>query len=716
MKQRASITTRLVATTAMFACAVGLVGTAGAQTRPAPAHGSSESPGRSDESTKEDGEPASKDLPEVLVTASRMEVPLKDNPAATTIVGDQVLQTMPRGVGAEEALRLVPGVKVDNQANGERVHISIRGQGLLTERGIRGIKILLDGLPLNDPSGFAPDLFDVDWSNVERIEVLRGPASALYGGGSGGGVINIITKSGSPQTWGGDGMVSAGSNQFWKAQAAAGGSQGPYNYRLSASRSFSEGWRVHTGFDATNVYGKFRMDVGKSTHVTLVLAGTEYYNQNAEGLNVAWLREDRSQANPDAIRFNEFQRTRRGTLGIVGQLGIASNQDLGFRLYYRNTDWKEAVPSTVQGRSYNTAGTMLQYNLHMGTGFFKNHVSVGADLGRQLITDRKHPNLGDAIEGPDLVADQSIQQTGIGVLLLDRVELGPDWGVMVGLRHDHISNALHDYLKAGGVDLSGRATFSMTTGRAGVSWNVAREIGLYANWSQGFMPPATEELANNPDRLGGFNRNIVPATSMSEEIGARGTLARRLYYELAAFYLTTDRDFGRYRRTDRPLETFYGNVGSSRRIGLEAYLDIDPLPSLEVQVAYTAAHFTYPEINSLFGQYRDKIMPNSPTHQLASNIQYVLDDRWVFGVIAEAVSRTWVDQPNTMSAAGYCIVSPRLGFRWKDQDYRAEIVAHVRNALGTKYIAFTEPDPDGNSFQPGPTTEAFVTARLQFRQ
>lgn len=151
---------------------------------------------------------------EVLVTAPRVEIPIKENPAATTVVGREVLQSMPKGIGVEEALRLVPGVKVDNQADGERVHLSIRGQGLLTERGIRGVKVLLDGLPLNDPTGFAPDLFDVDWTAVQRIEVLRGSASALYGGGSSGGVINISTRDGAPGSVTGRASIEAGSYAF----------------------------------------------------------------------------------------------------------------------------------------------------------------------------------------------------------------------------------------------------------------------------------------------------------------------------------------------------------------------------------------------------------------------------------------------------------------------------------------------------------------------
>ncbi len=121
-------------------------------------------------------------LEQVTVYSNRIPVTYQNNPGSLSLVRLTQLTEMPKGIGAEEVLRLVPGVRVDNQHNGERVHISMRGQGILTERGLRGIGVLLDGIPLNDPSGFTPDLYDVDWSIVKNIEVLRGPVAGLYGG------------------------------------------------------------------------------------------------------------------------------------------------------------------------------------------------------------------------------------------------------------------------------------------------------------------------------------------------------------------------------------------------------------------------------------------------------------------------------------------------------------------------------------------------------
>lgn len=91
----------------------------------------------------------------------------------------------------------------------------------------------------------------------------------------------------------------------------------------------------------------------------------------------------------------------------------------------------------------------------------------------------------------------------------------------------------------------------------------------------------------------------------------------------------------------------------------------------------------------------------------------MLARHWVFGLGVDAVSRWYVDQANALSSSGYALLHGRAAYRWSRQGYRAEVGAWGRNITGAKYIAFTEPDPDGNSFQPGPTQEFFVTARVQ---
>jgi iron complex outermembrane receptor protein len=657
---------------------------------------------------------------QVFVTAPRLDVPLKDNPAATSVVGDPVLRSMPRDIGAEEALQAVPGMKVDNQADGERVHMSIRGQGLLTERGVRGITVLLDGLPLNDPTGFAPDLFDIDWASVGRIEVLRGVASALYGGSSAGGVVNVVTRDGGKGAAQGQAGLTFGQYNFWKPYAEVGGTRGDLNYRVSASLNNGDGYRLHTNFDAYNLYGKVRYTVSAKTQITAIIAGTHYFNQNAEGLNLAWTPEGLGQdvpwdqmANPDSLTYNEYQRTSRFTMGMSGRTQLADNQDLTFDAYYRRTYWTESVPSSVIHRTYDTPGGNIQYTIHSGNQQVKNHLSFGSDISWQGFDDYRYPNMGDAVEGTTLLSNQTISQTGIAVYALDRIEIGPRWGLMVGVRGDRIDNQLTDLLKAGGTDLSGDASFSKATGRFGVSFNPRSDVGLYASVGQGFLPPATEELANNPDAFGGFNTHLVPATSVGEEFGVRGSF-NAFTYDISFFHLTTDNDFGRYRVASRPLETFYGNLGNSRRYGLETELGYYPTAHLALRGAYTFSDFLYPEIQFIFDSFTNTVMPNSPRHQVTLDAEYSVNGHWVIGGGLFGQTMQYVDPGNTMTADGFALFTPRLGYRWQRNGYQGEVMLQSRNVFGDHYMAFTEPDPDGNSYHPGSTRETFVSLRIVF--
>jgi iron complex outermembrane receptor protein len=661
---------------------------------------------------------------DITVTAPRVEIPLKANPAATTVVEMPILQNMPRTIAIDEAMKLVPGVKVDNQADGERVHLSIRGQGILTERGTRGITTLVDGIPLNDPSGFVADFFDVDWATVGRIEVLRGPAAAFYGSGSSGGILNILTRDGGPFALSGRGFLSAGSFGFFKGQAEAGGTMGPMNYRLSGSGVSGQGYRDQTKYWADNFYGKFHFSPAPTVKLTAVLGWTDFFNQNAEGLNLDWFSANpsvlRRKANPDAYAFNEYQRTSRATGGLTGSIGLGPNLDLALTAYFRHTKYTESVPSSIIHRGYDTPGFSLQVNHRAGEGWLKNYLSVGVDLSWQTIDEYKHPNLGDAVEGSELLSDQAMSQTGAGMFLLERLELGPQWGASLSLRTDKVTNRLEDHLQAGGIDLSGQVSFERATGRVGLTWNPASNLGLYASWGTGFLPPGTEELVNNPYALGGYNTQLVSATSSGEEIGARGALGPSLIYDVAFFHLATEHDFGRYRMSSRPLETFYGNVGSTTRYGLEAFLAWYPLRPLALRLAYTYSHFKYDTVQTLDAgvSYSGTWLPNSPQHQLYLDGECRIGPSLLAGASLEYVSSWYIDSTNRIFPNGYgrtdpyALVHARLSYKFKVGGTPWEVILSGRNIFGVEYYGFTEPDPDGNSYQPAATAEWSLGLRL----
>ena len=539
-----------------------------------------------------------KNLGEVVVTTNRLSVPLKVNPGAVTLVSTPILTTIPRSIAVDEALRLVPGVRIDNQADGSRVHLSIRGQGILSERGLRGIKVLIDGIPVNDPTGFAPDLYDVDWSIVARIEVLRGPSASLYGGGANAGILNIKTSDGGEKKVNGMFYASLGSNGFFKFHDQVDGTVDKLQYRVSFSDFGGDGFRYHTAFRGSIFSEKMIWQPGEKVKVTQLLIVSDYFNQNAEGLNISQLNDPR-QANPDAIPCNEYQRTKRITNGVVSDFKISDNQDLELTGFLKVTDYKEPGSSAVQYRTFITPGGSLQYNGKWGEGNIWNHLSAGIDFQFQNIEEYKVPNIKDPTrtekigeismtvkEDNTLLANQTINQSSSGVFMIDRFELGRKLNAMFSLRYDMMTNKLTDKMNMPAL-LSGTADFKNVTARFGLAYNVNTSINIYANIGQGYLPPATEELMNNPVSFGGFNIDLKPATSLGEEIGFRGYTGNSLYYDLTLFYMNTDNDFYRYRMPSRPLETFYGNVGSSNRVGFEAFANWTPVKNLTVQLAYT---------------------------------------------------------------------------------------------------------------------------------
>lgn len=689
---------------------------------PSAAKGPASDKAKTQAQEKEQASGQSQTKVEITVTAPRVEIPLKQNPAATTVVETPILNAMPRTVGIDEVLKLVPGVRVDNQADGERVHLYIRGEGVLTERGTRGIKTLVDGIPLNDPSGYVPDFYDIDWTAVRRVEVLRGPAAAFYGSGSSGGILNVLTRDGGPDAVSGAAALVRGAFGLKKGYAQMGGTTGKLNYSLTGSILSGDGYRVWSAYKADNARGKFAFALSPKVKITAVAGWTNFYNQNPEGLNLAWFSADpktlRRQANPDSASKNEFQKTGRATGGLVGSFELARNLDLAVTAYYRNTKYSESVPSTVIHRGFDAPGLMTQVNHTASWGRVTNHLTAGIDYAWQSIDETKHPNLGGAVEGPDLVADQTLTQSGIGAFVLDRLELG-QWGIFGSGRYDRVSNRLDDHLRAGGADLSGEVVYKKPTARFGITWNPRPDLGFYASWGTGFLPPGTEELVNNPFALGGYNTDLVAATSSGEEIGVRGALGKTVSYDVALFYLATDNDFGRYRISTRPLETFYGNVGSTHRYGLETSLAWFPVEALALRAAYTYSHFKYTTVRTLTGEtFAGTWLPNSPQHDLYADAEYRITPALTAGAALEYVSGWYIDSSNRIFPNGYGKTAPytlahvRIGYRFEWGGLPLELMLSGRNIFNVLYYGFTEHDPDGNSYQPAPTAEWSLSLRL----
>ncbi|MBP7215136.1 MAG: TonB-dependent receptor [Candidatus Kapabacteria bacterium] len=683
-------------------------------------------------------------LNNVIVTASRMPVALKNIPASVSMVTPEMLSIMPKTIAVDEALRLIPGVRIDNQHGGERVHLSIRGQGILTERGLRGIGVFIDGIPVNDPSGFAPDLYDVDWATVSKIEVLRGPSAGLYGGSSSGGVLNIYTQNGGSKPFGGEISQSIGSNGFWKSLVQVDGSKDIMDYRLTYSHSAGDGYRDHQAFWANNFYEKVNFYPSDKLYLTQIISHIDYFHQNPEGLNLTQF-DNLSQANPDARPFNEYQKTNRTTVGMHGLYRFNDMHDVEATGYLRNWNYKETSNKAAEYRTISNPGASLQYNFHLLTGAIKNDFSIGADykyqnIGMYKLQSGSDPNRKEStdetnIELNNLLANQVITQDNLGAFFMYKMQFNK-LTFMGSVRYDDITNKLTDKMLGGDTAVTIK-DFSKTSVRIGASYNFIDAFTLFANWSQGFIPPSTEELASNPVGYSGFNTHLVPATSNSIDIGGRGFIGDKFYYELTGFLMNTENDFFRFKQSGRGnQEVFYGNAGNSRRIGIEAAIAYDILDNLKFQVAYTYANYKYTSatIDPIYADTayvlttppaKDQWLPNSPQHQLFAELDYTViknlkltleteyQSKWAIYTDAKAyngeldptIYQNWQD--------GFNLYHFGVSYQFKLWNLDWECSIFLRNMFDKTYMAFTEPDPDGNSYQPGPGREIFGNIKIK---
>ncbi|MCX6249526.1 MAG: TonB-dependent receptor [Bacteroidetes bacterium] len=685
-----------------------------------------------------------KNLNEIVITAVRTNAPLKELPAAISVVTTRQLQALNKTIDAGEILRLVPGVKVDNGTGGSRIHLYIRGQGVLSETGFRGIQVLVDGISMNDPGGFCPDLYDLDWATVKRVEVVKGLAASSYGGSATGGVVNILTQDGGDKPVNSMLYASAGSYGFWKILGQVDGTQKDMNYRVSYSHTQGHGYRIHQSFMGDNFSEKMNWQATDKIKITQLLSYTNYFNQNSEGINLG--RYDtvgHTAANTDAIRYNEFHLTRRLTGALIGKFDLCKNSDLLLKGFARFNNYQETSNNGDDFKPFTNLGFSAQYNLHSGKEKLKNHFSIGADFQTKKMTEHEFavPD-GDHIKNnrvdsywsqetfdlSTLLINQIIKQRSAGIFLIDKLDIANKLYATVNLRYDYVYNELINNIPvaADSLNPNGSRTFDKPTYRIGLAWDLAKSANIYANYGTGFLVPTEDELYNNPDAWGGFNNNIKPSTSQGFELGVRGDIGNMFHYDLTGFYIDTKNEFYRYSVPGRGNNTaFFGNKGASNRYGIETFLGVNPVNNLNIELAYTYSHCTYTSPDSVKGHF----IPQCPQHILAAEVSYNFLKHFTVAVNVEYQSKWCIQVDDSIYQQftengikrsswvnGYKVFSANVNYNWKLGWLKGDIGLYAKNLFDEQYFGFTEPNngSDYNSFQPAPGREFFVNLRLKF--
>jgi iron complex outermembrane receptor protein len=610
-------------------------------------------------------------MPDVTVTVTRVAEPLRRLPAAASVLDTGEIRRGRPTLGISESFNQMPGVYASNRYNmseGER--LAIRGFGSRSAFGIRGIQILLDGIPQTAPDGQS-QLTNLDLDDIAQTEVLRGSASSLYGNSS-GGVVSFKTIGAGPGPASLSARVAGGSFGFFKANVLGTGIAGPVSGTLSASYTNWDGFRQHSYSHFTN------LAVGADWAITghTSLATRIRYTDQPEAQNPGALTFAEYQANPDSA--GEFNILRDAGKDVSqGQVALTLRHVTGGGAEYQAVAfglWRTLLNSLAAsppgGPSPPNVGTFVTIDRTIGglrlTGINPFHggaQGLRLNYGLDLQAMRDHRTNARSVDGvPDtLIQDQIETVNEIGPFVQAVWNLHSRVTLSAGIRYDWLNFDVSDDHLSDGVDNSGQRTMQAPSGSYGMSYLVGPALVPYFNVASSFETPTTTELANSPNVTGGFNPGLQPQKALTWEIGARGHHGW-LGYAVAGYLIGIQDAIVPY--TEVGGRSYYTNAGRVNNNGIEARVDVTPIPTLRFFASYTYAHYrfeTYRVVNGAVTDTLDgKTVPGVPASFIRLGLRATVLKHGYVDVDESFSTSVYADDRNTLFVNGWGAQAPGM--------------------------------------------------------
>lgn len=671
--------------------------------------------------------PIVRTLSPVVISVTRgVEQRAFDTPASVDVIDAATIRSGGLQVNLSESLARIPGVVALNRQNyAQDIQISSRGFGARSTFGVRGLRLYVDGIPATGPDGQG-QVSHFDLASASRIEVLRGPFSALYGNSS-GGVISMFTADGGPQTIG-DIATTFGSDGVRRTGLKLGGQQGALQYNLSASRFETDGSREHSAATRTGFNGKVKYTLNADTRWTFVLNQVRMPDvQDPLGLTRAELQANPRQATPAAFTFNtrksidqtqggvvlDHRFDERNALQVTGYLGERATQQ--FQSIPVATQQPATHPGGVIDLARNYGGIdarwihkarLLDQPLTLTAGLSSERLQedrrgfrnfVGTTLGVQGALRREEANTVQS-------TDQYAQAEWAPALR---------WRVSAGLRHSRVKFDSDDkFIATGNPDDSGSVSYSATSPVLGVVFHATDAVNLYASFGKGFETPTLNELAYRPSGATGLNFDLRSATSRQWELGVKSQFGDDWALNAAYFRARTSNEIAVLSNTGG--RSVFQNAGTTKRDGVEATLS----------GRWRGGWSAYASASYLDAVYRDSFLTctaapcATPTTRIAAGnripgipratlfAELAWEHRpWGLETALEwrRVGRIYVDDGNTDTAAGSSVVNLRLALAQKRGRWALREFLRIDNVGNRNYVGSVIVN-EGNSrfFEPAP--------------
>ena len=628
-------------------------------------------------------------LPPAVVSVTRANPPINRIPQAVHLIEQTEISRGRPTWGLDEALVTVPGVYAANRYNFSLdQRISIRGFGARSAFAVRGIKVLVDGIPQTLPDGQG-QLTNLELGAADRIEILRGSASALFGNAS-GGVISIWSDPTAPRTVRQDVRVLFGTfdrdlNRNWnKWQSSTSFRVGSGSALVTVSRLDYTGQRQHSDADFRNLNSRWHFPLAPGWS----LAATADVGWDPRADNPGALTNTEMRVNRDsAARLNITQvagkDVTQGQGGVTVRREFAGGGEASLTVFGITRRLKNPTTFAYIDLKRFDYGARFSVSRPVPLGSLEQRLTAGVDFQRQR-DDRLNFNNVGGQPGPLRQLDQLEHVTEVGPFIQSALQLTPKVSVTGGIRYDWVNFQVNDRLvNDSNPDDSGGRLMRALSGSLGVAVTPSDAVTLYGNVGTSFETPTTTELTNRPDSAGGFNPGLQPQKATNYEIGLRGDVAGRLNYSVALYQADVRDELIGYQVPSSAGRVFFQNAGTSRHRGIEVGSELEIAAGLNLVTTWTYSDFRYTRYTLGTRVLDRQALPGIPQHWLHFLLQLrppALRGAWVEVEETHSSGFTVDDTASTSNA-------PRTG-PWWTTNLRAGWEGTVGSARLRPFVGF----------------------------
>jgi iron complex outermembrane recepter protein len=668
-------------------------------------------------------EPDTVALPPLVVRVLLSPLPQDATPLSVSVLGREDLVRGKSGTFLEEALQAIPGLQVQNRFNhavGER--ILLRGTGARAQFGMRGIRILVDGIPATLPDGQS-SLDHLDLRSLGRAEILRGPASSLYGNGA-GGVLRLSSLPPQGAHLRQETTAQVGSQGLRELSSVTSGTMGGTGYLLSLGALELQGFRPAPQ-EGEGFYGAARRRLANGQIHRPLAGGTlvatvnllDMEAENPGALTRALLMEGSRNAAPFNVSQNTGKDVRQAQAGVSWQgsaLGsVAQVAVWGIRRHVWNP-----IPPAVVDLSRGAGGVRGELQGRWATGTSMVHWVAGAEAELQRDRRRSFDNLQGS--PGTLRLDQGEAVLGMGVFTQGILELSGGARFLAGARLHDVRFRVQDHLQAQDApDASGSRSMGALSPTAGFTVPLGPWISARGSISTVFQTPTTSELANRPSGAGGFNPALEPQRGVTLEGGIRAGSERGSGAEITLFHSRFTDELVPFEVPGAPGRVYFRNAGQSRHRGLEsgAFLVLPWGITARIAYTYLDARFRRFEVDGR--DLAGNRIPGIPKHRVESVGTWrrrASEGGFSTFVEVRALYQGSVaaDDLNTDAAGAFALLDLRGGLGdGKRGNLLFSPYGGVSNALDRRYTASVAVNAAGGRyFEPGPGRAFHVGLRV----